>query len=58
MLNIVSYLPVPDLPHVARGCKALARVVRDERGWEARCKLLGLSAKGKPEPLPHPPLRE
>lgn len=47
VLNIVSYLPVPDLPSVARGCKALARVVRDERGWESRCKLLGLSPKGK-----------
>ena len=46
VLNIVSFLPIPDLPNVARGCKALARVVRDERGWEARCKLLGLKAKG------------
>lgn len=46
VLNIVSYLPVPDLPNVARGCKALARVVRDERGWEGRCRLLGLKPKG------------
>ena len=54
VLNIVSFLPVPDLPHVARGCKALARVVRDERGWEGRCKLLGLSPKGM-SPLSHLP---
>jgi len=47
VLNIVSFLPIPDLPSVARGCKALARVVRDERGWESRCKLLGLKAKGE-----------
>lgn len=46
VLNIVSFLPIPDLPNVARGCKALARVVRDERGWETRCKVLGLKAKG------------
>jgi hypothetical protein len=46
VLNIVSFLPIPDLPNIARGNKALARVVRDERGWESRCKLLGLKAKG------------
>lgn len=43
VLNIVSFLPIPDLPNLARGCKALARLVRDERGWESKCKVLGLA---------------
>ncbi|KAJ9125540.1 hypothetical protein QFC22_000501 [Naganishia vaughanmartiniae] len=41
--RILSYLPVPDIPNVARTCRILARVVRtDERVWNARCVVLGL----------------
>ncbi len=45
LLRMIEYLPVPDLPNVARASRALSRVVRDERGWEARCRYMGL----KPE---------
>ncbi|WWC64489.1 uncharacterized protein I303_107099 [Kwoniella dejecticola CBS 10117] len=44
VLRIIDFLPVPDLPHVARSNRALARLVKDERGWEVRCKWLGLVA--------------
>ncbi|KAJ9107808.1 hypothetical protein QFC19_002714 [Naganishia cerealis] len=41
--RILNYLPVPDIPNVARTCRILARVVRsDERVWNARCVILGL----------------
>ncbi|WVW86251.1 hypothetical protein I302_108293 [Kwoniella bestiolae CBS 10118] len=43
ILRIVEFLPVPDLPNVARANRALARLVKDERGWEVRCKWLGLA---------------
>jgi recyclin-1 len=42
LLRIFQHLPVPDLPAVARCNKAFARLVRDDRGWEWRCKLLQL----------------
>lgn len=42
LLLVVEYLPVPDLPSVARANRALSRIVRDERGWEARCRILGV----------------
>ena len=41
---VISFLPIPDLPNVARANRAMSRIVRDERGWEVRCKLLGLKA--------------
>lgn len=42
LLHIVSYLPIPDLPAVSRVNRAFSRIVRDERGWEDRCKFLRL----------------
>ncbi|WWC91812.1 uncharacterized protein L201_006759 [Kwoniella dendrophila CBS 6074] len=42
VLRIIEFLPIPDLPNVARSNRALSRLVRDERGWEVRCKWLGL----------------
>ena len=47
-LQIVQYLPVPDLPSVARCNRALARLVRDESNWEGRCKYLGLDIGRNP----------
>ncbi|OCF61386.1 recyclin-1 [Kwoniella mangroviensis CBS 10435] len=43
ILRIIEFLPIPDLPSVARSNRSLARLVKDERGWEGRCKWLGLS---------------
>jgi len=45
LLRIVESLPVPDLPNVARSSRALSRIVRDERGWEARCRILGIKSE-------------
>ncbi|WWD19726.1 hypothetical protein CI109_104190 [Kwoniella shandongensis] len=42
VLRIIGFLPIPDLPNVARASRSLARLVKDERGWEVRCKLLEL----------------
>jgi recyclin-1 len=42
LLRIVEYLPIPDLPAVARASRAFSRVVKYERGWEARCRYLRL----------------
>ncbi|GHJ85367.1 hypothetical protein NliqN6_1769 [Naganishia liquefaciens] len=41
--RILNHLPVPDIPNVARTCRALAKIVRsDERVWKSRCLSLGL----------------
>jgi hypothetical protein len=41
--RILNHLPVPDIPNVARTCRALAKIVRsDERVWRSRCLSLGL----------------
>lgn len=45
LLRIVESLPVPDLPNVARSSRALSRIVRDERGWEARCRILEIKSE-------------
>ncbi|ORX40515.1 exocyst complex component Sec10-domain-containing protein [Kockovaella imperatae] len=50
VLRIVHHLPIPDLPNVARCNRALAKLVRDERIWEKRCKLLGLDVDQGGEP--------
>ncbi|WRT70136.1 uncharacterized protein IL334_007130 [Kwoniella shivajii] len=52
ILSIIGLLPVSDLPNVARASRAVARLVKDERGWEVRCKWLGL------EPDSASPLKE
>nr|XP_019010411.1 recyclin-1 [Kwoniella pini CBS 10737]OCF49192.1 recyclin-1 [Kwoniella pini CBS 10737] len=44
ILGIIDFLPIPDLPNVARANRTLARLVKDETGWEVRCKWLGLAA--------------
>ncbi|WVO18527.1 hypothetical protein L204_106246 [Cryptococcus depauperatus] len=43
LLRIIQLLAIPDLPNVARASKSFAGLVKDERGWEWRCKLLGLT---------------
>ncbi|WVQ84674.1 hypothetical protein IAT38_006829 [Cryptococcus sp. DSM 104549] len=43
VLRIIEFLPIPDLPNVARASRACARLVKDERGWEWRCMLLSLA---------------
>ncbi|EIW71948.1 recyclin-1 [Tremella mesenterica] len=43
LTHIITFLPVPDLPQVARVNRAFARLVRDDSGWEKRARLLGLS---------------
>lgn len=55
--RILNHLPVPDIPNVARTCRALAKLVRsDERVWRSRCLSLGLyrppDSKGNNEILP------
>ncbi|ORY33405.1 exocyst complex component Sec10-domain-containing protein, partial [Naematelia encephala] len=59
VLQIVSYLPVHDLPQVARANRALSRIVRDDKGWQIRCSVLGLQADDTPRPevvnAPKPP---
>jgi len=61
VLRIVQSLPVPDLPKVARSSRALSRIVRDERGWEWRCKVLDIAAEAsraaQPPTLPRKLLR-
>jgi hypothetical protein len=47
LLLIAKNLPLPDLPQLARANRAFSRIVRDERGWEARCKLLKLDPDGE-----------
>ncbi|KAK4689590.1 recyclin-1, partial [Tremellales sp. Uapishka_1] len=42
LLRVVQFLPIPDLPNVARANRAFSRIVRDEQGWEARCRILGV----------------
>ncbi|WVR07610.1 hypothetical protein IAU60_004652 [Kwoniella sp. DSM 27419] len=42
LLHIIDHLPIPDLPNVARANRACARLVKDERGWEVRCRWLDL----------------
>ncbi|KAK8853299.1 hypothetical protein IAR55_004003 [Kwoniella newhampshirensis] len=44
VLRIIGFLPISDLPNVARASRSLAKLVMDERGWEVRCKLLELGA--------------
>lgn len=62
--EILSYLPVYDIPAVARVCKRLARVVRcDHRVWRRRCALLELKvdvdiAKEPMSPISPPTSRE
>jgi recyclin-1 len=41
--RILSYLPVPEVPRYALGCRALAQLVRTDEGtWKTRCLVLGL----------------
>lgn len=47
LLRIVSYLPISDLPSVARVNRSFARIVRDERGWEGRCAYLRIKPEGE-----------
>lgn len=42
ILRIIELLPIPDLPNAARVNRAFAHLVKDERGWEWRCTLLGI----------------
>ncbi|OXB35427.1 hypothetical protein LQV05_006173 [Cryptococcus neoformans] len=42
ILRIIELLPIPDLPNAARVNRAFAHLVKDERGWEWRCGLLGM----------------
>ncbi|ODN94766.1 recyclin-1 [Cryptococcus wingfieldii CBS 7118] len=51
LLRIVELAPVCDLPNMARANRAFAKIVKDERGWEWRCKLLGLKPESKPPTL-------
>ena len=50
LLQIVSYLPIPDLPRVARVNRAFSRLVRDEAGWRKRCQLAGISPDAPAKP--------
>ncbi|OCF38059.1 recyclin-1 [Kwoniella heveanensis BCC8398] len=50
LLQIIGFLPIPDLPAVARANRACARLVKDERGWEVRCKWLGLDPETAASP--------
>lgn len=43
ILRIIHYLPVPDLPSIARCNKAFSRLVRDEAAWKYRCRILNLN---------------
>lgn len=43
LLRIIRYLPVSEIPNVARVSRALASLVRDEDNWQWRCQVLGLS---------------
>lgn len=45
LLRIAEFLPVPDLPQLARANRAFSRIVRDERAWKARCLYLRLDPK-------------
>lgn len=62
--EILSYLPVYDIPSVARVCKRLGRVVRcDHKVWRRRCGLLNLkvdeeSLKDTMTPMSPPMSRE
>jgi recyclin-1 len=41
--RILNHSAVPDIPNVARTCRALAKLVRsDDRVWKSRCLSLGL----------------
>lgn len=51
LLRIVSYLPIPDLPAVARVNRSFARIVRAEQGWESRCAYLRIKPEGEPLPM-------
>ncbi|TXT05991.1 hypothetical protein VHUM_03752 [Vanrija humicola] len=50
--RIVGFLPVHAIPNVARGSRALARVVRDEETWRARCAVLGITEVDKEKEPP------
>jgi recyclin-1 len=43
LLHIFQYLPIPDVPQVARCSRAFSRLVRADSGWEWRCDVLHLS---------------
>ena len=44
--RILSYLPVPEVPQYALGCRALAQLVRTDEGtWRTRCLVLGVEAE-------------
>ncbi|KAL7424555.1 F-box protein: endocytic membrane traffic, recycling ReCYcling 1 [Cryptotrichosporon argae] len=45
VLRILDFLPVPDVPAIARASRALARLVKDERVWAGRCRYLGVEAE-------------
>ncbi|WVF72932.1 hypothetical protein IAT40_007750 [Kwoniella sp. CBS 6097] len=55
LLQIIEFLPIPDLPAVARANRACARLVKDERGWEVRCKWLGLGPETAASPRKEAP---
>jgi recyclin-1 len=56
LLRIFQYLPIPDLPNVAKCSRSFSRLVRDDRGWQRRCALLHLEDNKKVN-LPKSPVR-
>jgi hypothetical protein len=44
-LVIIGFLPVPELPRLAKVSRAFGRLVASDEAWETRCKSLGLDQK-------------
>lgn len=44
-LCIISFLPVPELPRLAKVSRAFGRLVASDEAWEGRCRSVGLKEK-------------